>query len=51
MLESLSCLKCAKYIKAGKLCVNISEVLLDKTYKKYKKKVEKDKTLLVTIIA
>ena len=50
MLEGLSCLKCAKCTKASKLCVNISQLLLDKTYKEYKKKVEEDKTLLATII-
>ena len=51
MLEGLSCLKCAKYTKAGKPCVNMSQTLLDKTCKEYKKKVEENKTLLATIIA
>ena len=50
MLEGLSCLKCAKYTKASKLYINMSQLLLDKTYKEYKKKVEEDKTLLATII-
>ena len=51
MLGSSSCLKCAKCTKAGKPCVNMSQALLDKTYKEYKKKVEEDKTLLATVIA
>ena len=51
MLGSYSCLKCVECIKAGKPYINMSQALLDKTYKEYKKKVEEDKTLLVTIIA
>ena len=50
MLEGSSCLKCAKCTKASKLYVNISQLLLDKTYKEYKKKVEEDETLLATVI-
>ena len=50
MLEGLSGLKCAKWTKASKLYINMSELLLDKTCKEYKKKVEEDKSLLVTII-
>ena len=50
ILEGLSYLKYAKCTKASKLYINISQLLLDKTYKEYKKKVKEDKTLLVTII-
>ena len=51
MPSSLSYLKYAKYTKARKLCVNILQSLLDKTYKEYKKKVKEDKMLLATVIA
>ena len=50
MLGSSSCLKCAECTKVGKPCVNMSYALLDKTYKEYKRNVEKDKNLLATII-
>ena len=50
MLGSLNCLKYAKCTKARKLCVNMLQSLLDKTYKKYKKKVKEDKMLLATVI-
>ena len=51
MLEGSSCLKCAKCTKAGKPCVNMSWLLLDKTCEEYEKKVEEDETLLATVIA
>ena len=51
MLEGLSRLKCAECTKAGKPCVNMSWLSLDKTREEYKKKVEEDETLLATVIA
>ena len=50
MLGNSSYLNCAECIKVGKPYINMSQALLDKTYKEYKKKVEENKTLLVTII-
>ena len=50
MLEGSNCLKCSKCIKAGKPCVNMSQLSLDKTCKEYEKKVEADKTLLAVVV-
>ena len=43
-------LKCAKYIYLNYSYINISQTSLNKTYKKYKKKVKEDKKKLLVII-
>jgi hypothetical protein len=44
-------LKCAKCVRIGRLCVNLSWESLDKTRAEYKEKVKKDKQLLAEVIA
>ncbi|PVH90969.1 hypothetical protein DM02DRAFT_734349 [Periconia macrospinosa] len=51
MPENSSRLKCSECVRAGKPCVNMSWVSLDKTREEYQKKVDEDKKLLAEVIA
>jgi hypothetical protein len=43
-------LKCAKYIRKGRPCINLSWASLDRTREEYKKKVDKSEEELVKVI-